>query len=407
MKRPAAIIAGLLAIPAAAILLLGRGDRTQASGDLSADPVERFLRQHWQHPLPPQGTPPSHFSALEASLDPAACGQCHRPQFEDWQQSLHSQTMGAGVLWQFRLMSQQDANQCMNCHAPLAEQKALMAIEHGWSGAPAQPPPDYVPDALGHGGLVCAACHVRAHERFGPPAETSTKMSAPHGGFTPSAAFEDSRFCASCHQFPDDGPRTAGKLREDTWRQWQASAFAERGETCQSCHMPDRRHQWQGIHAPHMVEQALTPTLAVTAEQVTATLTNTGAGHDFPTYMVPKVTAQLVWIGDTEVLLKEAVIGWQVDVFLETESFDTRIPAGGSISLSAALPAQRDATQPAHIELRLQVAPREHYERTFLSVLAQAEQLDEGTLALLQQAYDEARATRYDVLLLSEPLPRL
>ena len=47
------------------------------------------------------------------------------------------------------------------------------------------------------------------------------------------------------------------------------------------------------------------------------------------------------------------------------------------------------------MELRLQVAPREHYERSFAQSLAYASQLDSGTLALLQQASKEAIATRF------------
>lgn len=398
MRWTALAVTGSFAIAAALLFMQTR------KAD-PPDPVAGFLAHHWQHPLSPQGEPPASFSALEASLDPAACGQCHPAQYADWRQSLHSQTMTAGVLWQFRLMSQVEANACMNCHAPLAEQKALVALEHGWTGAPTRTPPDYVPATLGHQGLVCVACHVRRHERFGPSdnAVEAQTVQTPHGGSTSSEAFADSRFCATCHQFPDDGPRTHGKLREDTWRQWQASAFAERGETCQSCHMPDRRHQWQGIHTPEMVRQALTPTLSVSSGRISATLTNTGAGHHFPTYMVPKVIVQLVLVGGEERLLKEAVVGWDVDVQLQKEFFDTRIPAGGRFSLDAPLPAS--ATRGQSVELRVQVAPREHYERTFLSVLDQADRLDPQTLALLQQAYDEARATRYEALRIAALIP--
>ena len=43
------------------------------------------------------------------------------------------------------LMNQDQGNRCLRCHAPLAEQKALLALELGWPNAPKQPPPDYVP----------------------------------------------------------------------------------------------------------------------------------------------------------------------------------------------------------------------------------------------------------------------
>jgi len=104
-----------------------------------AVPVELFLANHWAEPIPPQGPPPNGFSVLEASLSPQACGQCHAQQYEAWRTSLHSRTVGPGLLWQLALMDQAQANRCFRCHAPLAEQKALLAIEHGWLGASAPP----------------------------------------------------------------------------------------------------------------------------------------------------------------------------------------------------------------------------------------------------------------------------
>ena len=58
-----------------------------------------FLSRHWPAVLPPQGEPPADFTLLEASLDPQSCGECHVAQFKQWQSSLHSHTMGAGIQW--------------------------------------------------------------------------------------------------------------------------------------------------------------------------------------------------------------------------------------------------------------------------------------------------------------------
>lgn len=372
------------------------------------DTIDLFLQKHWHHPLPPQGNPPPHFSEIEASLAPQVCGACHSEQYNDWKNSLHSQTMGPGILWQLRLMPQEQANSCLNCHAPLAEQKALLAIEHQWPNAPASPPPAYVPPKLGHEGLVCAACHVREHQRFGPqPVKELSEGNLPHNGFTVSAAFEDSRFCATCHQFPEDGPRTSGKLREDTLAQWQASQYPAQQQHCQSCHMPDRKHQWQGIHSPDMVRTALSFSLSRGEKEITAAITNSGAGHHFPTYMVPKVHIELWLVNNTghRQKLSEDVIGWQVDVSLQEESFDTRIAAGETRFINGLLPEQINSDD--RIEIQVLVKPREHYERTFLSVLAQAEKLDATTLALLQQAYDEAVATHFAWTPVTQPISSL
>lgn len=399
MRRllPAALLLGLA-------ILVGGLVQWRLASTAASTGIAAFLDTHWQRPLPPQGPPPADFSALEGSLDPASCGTCHTQQHADWQQSLHSKTLSPGLLWQLRLMPQADGNSCLDCHAPLAEQKALLAKELGWQAAPTSPPPAYVPDNLAHDGLACAACHVRRHQRFGPPPRDNTSTTGtPHHGFTASSAFEDSRFCASCHQFPQDGQRTNGKLREDTLAQWQASRFAREGTTCQSCHMPDRRHLWQGIHSPDMVKQALTARLSIDNGKAVATVTNSGAGHFFPTYLVPKVQVQLLLHdGNRQQLLAEKTIGWQVDLTLEKEAFDTRLPPDASMSVEATLPQQ---TSPgASVELRLIVVPGEHYERSFDSVLAQRDKLDAATLALLRQAIADTRAGRYTLTLATRKL---
>lgn len=57
--------------------------------------------------------------------------------------------------------------------------------------------------------------------------------------------------------------------------------------------MPDRRHLWRGIHDPEMVKQGVTIDLKTAREgsrvQATLTITNSGVGHYFPTYLTPKV----------------------------------------------------------------------------------------------------------------------
>ena len=378
-----------------AALLAGCGERQPAS-------VEDFLAVHWADPLAPQGNPPKTFSALEASLTPEACGQCHAEQYQAWRTSLHSRAMSPGLLWQFKLMDQEQANRCLRCHAPLAEQKALMALEQGWQAAPSQPPPDYVDPGLAHRGLVCAACHVRGHQRFGPPARGQPVKGAPHGGFTASSAFQDSRFCAHCHQFPEDGPRINGKLQEDTYQQWRASPQAA-DQPCQSCHMPDRRHLWRGIHDPEMTRKAIDVALELVdlgkgRYEARATVRNVGAAHHFPTYMVPKVELlfQVREANGRSRELGRQVIGWTVDIGITREIDDTRIPAGGSRVFSQ--PLLMPATRDWQVELVVRVRPGEHYERIYRDALARADRLPAAVLPPLRQALDQVRAAEYELL---------
>ncbi|MBK1615946.1 hypothetical protein CKO44_21055 [Rubrivivax gelatinosus] len=392
----------------AALLLLGLA----AGGAGAGDAVDAFLARHWQQPLAPQGAPPAAWPAREASLAPEDCAACHPQQHAQWRGSLHARTMGPGIAWQLALMTPDKGERCLRCHAPLAEQKALLARTLGWANAPASPPPAYVPPGLDRQGLVCAACHLRRHERFGPPRAAGAAAPLPprpHGGFRAEAAFQDSRFCAGCHQFPADGPRTKGKLHEDTLAQWQASPAARDGRACQSCHMPARRHEWRGVHDPQMLRQGLAAELVLKRRadggvDAVAMLRNAGAGHLLPTYMVPKIEATLVRVGaGGERVLARHVIGWQIDLALAEESFDTRLAPGAAATLAARL--ERAETRGGRVELRVAVAPREHYERMFRYVLAQRAKLDARTQQTLQAALDEAVATRYEALRLTRALP--
>lgn len=364
----------------------------------TADPVERFLAAHWADPIPPQGDPPAGFSAIEASLAPEACGACHAEQHRDWATSLHRRTMGPGILWQFAVFPPEQANRCLRCHAPLAEQKALVARERGWPNAPATPPPAYVPEDLHRQGLVCAACHVRAHRRFGPPARKPSRAAASaHGGFEPSTAFGDSRFCATCHQFKPDGPSLNGKLLEDTYEEWRASPAAAAGRTCQSCHMPERRHLWRGVHDRDMVAAALARELRVERvgadrARATARIENIGAGHRFPTYLVPKLYVRLRAKGrGGEKILARHVIGRTANVDLTEETSDTRLVQGETILLAADVAPGEEGM----IVLEIDVAPAEHYERMFEAMLERYPTLEPTARTHLVRARDAARATRY------------
>lgn len=376
-----------------------------ACSDKPAPTVDAFLSAHWTEPMPPQGAPPATFSPLESSLSPQACGQCHADQLAAWRTSLHSKTMGPGLRWQLKLMNQDQGNRCLRCHAPLAEQKALLALEYGWPNAPTQPPPDYVDPDLGRQGLVCAACHVRAHQRFGPPPRGERAKGGPHGGFVVAKAFQDSRFCAHCHQFPEDGPRIAGKLMEDTYQQWLASPYAKEGadqQGCQSCHMPDRKHLWRGIHDPDMTRRAINVSLTLHAlgdgrYEARATVRNSGAGHHFPTYMVPKVELAFYRhnaAGDS-VELGRQVIGWNVDTPITRELSDTRIPAGEARDFRQLFTAPDSDWR---VVLVMRVLPAEHYERIYRDSLSRADQLPADVVPVLRRALTEAVATRYELL---------
>lgn len=416
MKKAWLWVAGAAALAVAMTVHLGKFPTAPAppGAGTPSGPTSEFLARHWPDALPAQGEPPAGFSALEASLDPGACGQCHERQFEDWKSSLHSEAIGPGILWQFHGMGPKEANSCMRCHAPLAEQKALLAIERRWETAPRTPPPDYVPPNLHRQGLVCAACHVRRHARIGPPPRGELRRASdsalPHGGFAADAGFEDSRFCAVCHQL-SEGKRLNGKPLVNTFEEWRASAVAGEGRSCQSCHMPDRRHLWRGIHDADMVRQALRVSLQVAARaghviSVQAELANVGAGHHLPTYLVPEIVATLQLVDERGRVRKEIarrVIGRRANLELTQEIYDTRIAFGERLTFGGEFPLPR--AKGWTVELRVFVHPAKHYERLFESVLARDERPPAEAVPLLREALARAGSRGYELYRLSRPVP--
>lgn len=364
--------------------------------------VDEFLQNHWAYPIPAQGKPPAEFSAIEASLDPASCGECHADQFAQWRSSLHSHTMSPGIRWQMQIADLKTAKSCLRCHAPMTEQLALLSQERGWSGS-RNAPPDYIPENLHRQGLVCAACHVRAHVRHGPLASKPDVDRNVHGGFEEHDAYSDSRFCANCHQFAEDGPRVNGKLRQDTYEEWLATDFAQQGTHCQSCHMPGRQHIWRGIHDKEMTRSALSVELAAQpaadgAYQLQATVTNTGAGHHLPTYIVPEIVLHLEVL-DAEGRVRELarhIIAWRVNLALTEEIFDQRLASGESVRLNGKL---QNIAGYSQLRLRVSVSPRRQYVRTFEDYLQHNHnKLQPETLSLLKQSIQESRAAEYEFI---------
>jgi hypothetical protein len=345
------------------------------------DATTAFVAKHWQFPIPLQGEPPAHFSPLEASLEPQQCGICHPQQYQDWQTTLHSHAMSPGVYGQMVEMADSDPATytiCASCHTPLSEQLPFLEAAGSYRDNP-----DF--DAkLQQAGLTCAGCHVRQHQRFGPPRRPELPplpedVKLPHGGYTASTAYEDSAFCKPCHQFKPTDFALNDKLLENTYEEWRQSRYAQEGIHCQQCHMPDRRHLWRGIHDPEMVKQAITVALSPDASSYAAgdtvtlhiVITNRGAGHYFPTYVTPKVFVQAHLLnrqGDTlDDTAQQAVIGREVTLDLSEETYDTRIAPDTSHTVTYVQEIPPDAVT---LQVRIVVHPDHFYRRFFEALLS-------------------------------------
>lgn len=322
-----------------------------ASGPVVDQAAEEFFKSYWQRPIAVQGSPPPTFTEKEASLRPEACGSCHAQQYEDWKKSLHSRAMGPGPWGQivdFTRNSPADAILCMTCHAPLSEQMPHIAKTKDGGETTYADNPHFDPE-LQLQGITCAACHVRQHQRFGPPkAEGASPTTYPpgmpgHGGAQRTPYFERAEFCKDCHQFdPENSLLVNGKPLQDTYREWQNSIWGKGEASCQECHMPQRRHLWKGIHDAEWVKGGVRIDAQIKRRELRSgsplelgvEVVNAAVGHKFPTYVTPKVFVRAVLLSREGKILpgtqQERIIGW--DVRFEDgewkEYFDTRIPPG-------------------------------------------------------------------------------
>ena len=380
-----------------------------------AQGLEPFLEKHWQKPIPLQGPPPRNFSKIEASLSPEACGSCHKQQYADWKESLHSRAMGPGPWGQIVDMfnsAPEDAVFCMTCHAPLSEQLTRLAKTDA-AGNRTYEPNANLDKKLQLQGITCAACHVRQHQRFGPPKQQGSNATnyppgmPNHGGARRMPHFERAEFCKDCHQFdPENSLLVNGKPLQDTYREWQNSLWGRDGAACQDCHMSNRRHLWKGIHDKEWVQGAVrfTPELHEQNSPVggTATVTvavvNAAVGHKFPTYITPKIFVRAVLLNAHGMPLpgsqQEQVIGWDVRFVGGEwkEFFDTRIAPGGKFQHQFQWPRSQQA---ASMRVWVEVHPDHFYHVHFYPAHLQRTDLSPIGRRLIERALDDSGRSVY------------
>ena len=167
--------------------------------------------------------------------------------------------------------------------------------------------------------------------------------------------------------------------------------------------MPDRKHLWRGIHDPEMTRRALDVglrlvTLDGNRHEAVALVRNSGAGHHFPTYMVPKAELHFVLIdahGQAHPLGQQT-IGWQVDTGITREIADTRLAAGEAREFRQSFPTPAPGAW--RVELVIRIVPGEHYERIYRDSLDRVSQFPASVEPLLRQALKETQAGRYELL---------
>nr|VFJ88988.1 MAG: Cytochrome c554 and c-prime [Candidatus Kentron sp. LFY] len=385
-----------------------------------ASSTGEFLRWFWERPLAEQGTLAISPDLPDPPLVPEACEPCHASQYNDWMGSRHAHAMGAGAIGQFFAMSEAERQACLDCHAPLHEQSETLTeyIEDSMWAEPASQ--DHASTntqnrPLHERGVICGACHMRAGRWYGPPRRGESLPpedlgALPHHGWVSSDAFEDSRFCAACHQFPPDGFRLDGKLIENTYEEWRASPQARLGVQCQTCHMPDRRHLFRGIHDPETVRGGVNAgsesfSIAEGTIRVLVFLTNTATGHRLPTYVTPEIRLEAYQTDiDGEAIPDTTQIRWvarKVSLDLGKEYFDTRLAPGETATLAYRKPLSRHADA---LVARIYVEPDALYSRIYQALLELSP--DGEGAPLIREALAESKRSGFSLYEKHYPIPK-
>jgi hypothetical protein len=356
--------------------------------------VDSVTVDYWQLPLAEQGAAPEGWSEVERSLEPEDCGRCHPQQYADWQTGLHAKAFSPGLVGQLVNFEIEEAAACMECHAPLAEQRQVFELAR-ISGR------GHMKEAQGiaASGNGCAGCHVRGRGYHGPPQRGSGltgQSSGPsaHGGVYRTPFFESSEFCKACHQFPQE-LEINGKPLENTYVEWQGSPQAEEGITCQGCHMPDRRHLWRGIHDPQMVAGGLDARFNADPERARFELESTGVGHAFPTYVTPKAVMRAVALDESGRPRPDTEVSYAIQRRVESvdgewvERSDTRLLPGETVTLD--IPWQGSD----RVRMWLEVHPDDFYDHDVYDVLLDQLPADGAAARLIAEADSAAAASRF------------
>ena len=367
-----------------------------------------FVNDHFRYPLPPMGEAPKSYKDAERSLLPDSCGSCHPEQYKQWKTTLHAKAMSPGIYGQLVDMwksNPEQAQSCNECHAPLAEQQKRAKLGAGqitnWRKNPVHDP------KLEMHGLACAACHVRDWRVYGPQkTETpegvnDTTKSGAHAGVERTPFFSRAEFCMGCHQHTFPGPN--GKSIQNTYNEWKSSLWGKEGVSCQSCHMPGRAHLWRGIHDKDMTQSAVQIDVTLGAEArgeiVTAEikLTNSGAGHYFPTYITPSVEViSKLEDKDGRTLPGSRqinVIERKLSSDFSREIHDTRIPPQESVTFRYRRGRGEGA---ARLRVRVHVRPDAFYHDFYIQFLKN-QNISDLSRKLIKQARDNAASSSFDI----------
>lgn len=194
------------------------------------------------------------------------CKSCHEDVFAEWLGSHHQI---AFTNPEVRALSDDfRKEECMDCHLP----RPLAVTGFGKRTLPRRTHFDE--------GVSCISCHLAADGGILARNDRPEVPCKPRA----SEAFFAVEACASCHN------------QHGTTDQWRASHYQQQGTDCSSCHMPavtrtrkdgstrlGRGHVYPGGHDKSMLQKAGRFEVTRDGGDVVLSLTNVGAGHNYPT----------------------------------------------------------------------------------------------------------------------------
>lgn len=233
-------------------------------------------------PLEINGTP----EGLQG-ISAQACNACHPTRVEQWSKSRHAAPPSQALL-----EAALGEPECLNCHRPLRDQwEALPDATGDLSLNNASFEATLLSEAV-----TCSVCHVRDGAIVVASEEVAVRSAAqdlprmPHQS-RHTEELSSSEACAVCHQLTLPG---AAAPLYDTYGEWKRSGFEAIGITCQSCHTTAAADGSLGADHTMHVDPARAVTLELDLPTLklvrggdsvpfSISLTNTGAGHHFPT----------------------------------------------------------------------------------------------------------------------------
>jgi hypothetical protein len=267
----------------------------------------------------------------------AQCRDCHRDVYDEWYGSHHQI---AFTNPEVRALSENFTKpECKDCHLP----RPLAVTGFGKRTLPRNTHFDE--------GVSCISCHLGADggivgRNDRPDAPCKPKK---------SVEFLAVEACASCHN------------QHYTTDQWRASQYPALGQDCSHCHMPEvervrpdgskrmgRGHVYHGAHDLATLKKAGKFVVERAGNEVVMTLTNVGAGHNFPTEERHRAV-DIVYRFATAAGAGEWQRAWRFRQPYRDETTpinpgnataeNTQLPAGASKTVRAAIPADAIAVE--------------------------------------------------------------